>query len=176
MKTWFISDLHLGHSRILTLCEQSRGHFASIKEHDDFLIDQWNATVGPDDVVYHLGDLCLGGPKWYVPYAERLQGKRILLMPGNHDERTLKRCWRDQLLPDRFEHLPDGFEYAIGDTVCVVTHRPLSAEARANRINVHGHSHGNGESRPGWLDISWDVFQRPLREEELIAHALYATE
>jgi len=58
MTVWFTSDWHFGHRNILTL-GQGRP-FSSIEEHDEFLIDRYNAVVRDDDVVWVLGDVAMG--------------------------------------------------------------------------------------------------------------------
>jgi calcineurin-like phosphoesterase family protein len=62
--TFIVSDTHFGHgddSRGILLFEPCRltqmlidGYKAN--EHDQWMIDNWNATVKPNDVVLHLGD------------------------------------------------------------------------------------------------------------------------
>lgn len=44
----------------------------------------WNNTVGQDDIVFHLGDFCLGGSAEWTKILDRLNGKIYLIM-GNHD-------------------------------------------------------------------------------------------
>ena len=54
-KTFFTSDLHLGHVHVAEL----RG-FESVAEHDQALINYWNAVVSSGDDVWVLGDFALG--------------------------------------------------------------------------------------------------------------------
>jgi len=54
---------------------------------EEGLIDNWNSVVGPDDVVYNLGDFSLRGPKhkdWYQELLSKMNGRKILIL-GNHD-------------------------------------------------------------------------------------------
>ena len=55
-KIWFTSDTHFGHDK--EFLYGPRG-FASIGQHDWEIIRNWNSVVGPDDEVYHLGDMML---------------------------------------------------------------------------------------------------------------------
>lgn len=75
------SDHHFGHARISELAGRP---FGSVDEMNDAMIERWNALVGPDDVVLHLGDLALGPIDDSVGLTVRLNGRR-LLVPGNHD-------------------------------------------------------------------------------------------
>ena len=56
---FFTADTHFGHANILKHEAASRP-FASIEEHDEQLVQNWNAVVGPKDTVWHLGDLGWG--------------------------------------------------------------------------------------------------------------------
>ena len=77
---WFTSDTHFYHNVIIEYCKRP---FETIEEHNQKLIDNWNAVVGLDDTVFHLGDFCLGGaPKWRE-IREQLNG-HIILIVGNH--------------------------------------------------------------------------------------------
>lgn len=48
------------------------------------LIRRWNETVGPDDEVIIVGDLCLGNITESLACVARLNGSKALV-PGNHD-------------------------------------------------------------------------------------------
>ena len=58
MAVYFTADTHFGHKSILRLCERP---FASLQAMDEALVARWNERVGPDDLVYHLGDFCFKG-------------------------------------------------------------------------------------------------------------------
>ena len=53
-KIFFTSDHHFGHTNILKFCNSP---FNSIEQMNEELIKRWNEKIGPDDEVYHLGDL-----------------------------------------------------------------------------------------------------------------------
>jgi len=85
---FFTSDQHFGHANILKYEEASRRNqhgcqFSSVEEMDDYLVDQWNAVVTPDDLVYCLGDFCYNYQQMcdVLPF---LNGIKILIV-GNHD-------------------------------------------------------------------------------------------
>lgn len=81
MSTWFTSDTHFGHERILELENRP---FASTAEMNEALIDNWNSVVRDGDTVYHLGDAVMGSFAENVQLLGRLNGM-IQLVPGNHD-------------------------------------------------------------------------------------------
>lgn len=84
MNTWYSSDLHLLHARII---EYSGRPYQDVSEMSEALIENWNATVGSDDLVWCLGDAAMGQIADSLTLCSRLNGRKILLA-GNHD-----RCW-----------------------------------------------------------------------------------
>ncbi len=84
-RKFYTSDTHFCHTNILHM--QPRP-FDSIEQHDETMISRWNAVVGPDDIVYHLGDFAMG-----LNDADRIRGifnrlnGRKFLIYGNHDVR-----------------------------------------------------------------------------------------
>ena len=83
MTIFFTSDSHFGHARIIELCGRP---FADVNQMNEALIERWNAVVGPEDTVYHLGDFFMG-PRETVFLRKRLNGK-IILIKGNHDKKN----------------------------------------------------------------------------------------
>jgi len=80
MATFFTSDTHFGDHRTINI---HRRRFASVAEMDAVLVDQWNAVVGEDDEVWHLGDFARS-----LRDAERVMGVlrgRKHLIRGNND-------------------------------------------------------------------------------------------
>jgi len=79
-KIFFTSDTHFWHANIIKFCQRP---FADVNEMNEKMIANWNAVVGPDDIIYHLGDFSMAARpvELYVP---RLMGSIHLVM-GNHD-------------------------------------------------------------------------------------------
>jgi calcineurin-like phosphoesterase family protein len=80
MRFW-TADTHFGHENILRLGPGRP--FRTIDAHDSALVDRWNAAVGPQDEVWHLGDVSmkLDAALEVLPF---LNG-RITIVAGNHD-------------------------------------------------------------------------------------------
>jgi calcineurin-like phosphoesterase family protein len=83
---FFTSDTHFGHVNVIQYCNRP---FASIEAMNDGLTERWNARVGTEDTVYHLGDFALGQKVLWPEYRKRLNG-RIVFIEGNHDAPTDK--------------------------------------------------------------------------------------
>lgn len=80
-KVFVTSDLHIGHDRGFIYV--ARG-FESITEMNEYIVEQWNRIVSPEDTVYILGDVTLGDLEAAIPYLQRLCGN-ITVILGNHD-------------------------------------------------------------------------------------------
>jgi calcineurin-like phosphoesterase family protein len=106
MAVWFTADLHLGHANIIKYCnrpfmtpeerqESNQLHISdeTVERHDAALIDAINALVGEEDELWILGDFCLRG---YAPanlYRKRIRCQRVHLVWGNHDKKSIKKCF-----------------------------------------------------------------------------------
>lgn len=82
MATWFTSDTHFGHKRIIELSERP---FKDVDEMNWAMIARWNSVVEPEDTVYHLGDAVMGGLDNYLHLIDELNGHKVLVA-GNHDK------------------------------------------------------------------------------------------
>ncbi len=128
MKTFFTSDTFFGRK----LAAIDRG-FSSCEEMDDTLIDNWNDTVGPTDLVYHLGNFA-----WDPISAEssiiHLHG-RIHFIGGSYDQHmseiSLIKTGRHFLLPS-ISYIPKD--------MLVLSHWPLLdwPEKESGSIHLHG--------------------------------------
>ena len=83
-KVWVTSDLHLSHDREFVW--KVRG-FNNVYEMNRAIIENWNNVVAPDDDVYVLGDLCLGGEQSLEVNRKMLASLKgnIHIVRGNHD-------------------------------------------------------------------------------------------
>jgi len=84
-KVWFISDSHFCHNK--PFIYEKRG-FKSVQEHDETLIERWNNSVSPNDIVIHAGDFLVGAGRDAEPAGRsimsRLHGFKVILW-GNHN-------------------------------------------------------------------------------------------
>lgn len=84
-ETFIISDTHFSHESILKF-EPSRNTQMlkdGFENHDEWLINQWNSVIAPNDVVLHLGDFAF---KNIQEVQHKLNGRKILIL-GNHDRK-----------------------------------------------------------------------------------------
>lgn len=157
-----ISDTHFKHANILKflLADGSRMRpFSSVEEMDEFMIQEWNKIVRPQDKVYHFGDVAMARDG--IAQVGRCNGHKRLVR-GNHDS-----------YPDKY-YTP-YFEAIYGTRVIdglLFSHIPVHPESlRHGTTNVHGHVHNNVPALhfgPNYLNISVEVTEyRPLSLEEI---------
>lgn len=134
---YVISDLHFGDKGILRF---ERTEFATVEEHDAYMVKMWNAmVVNNNDTVYFLGDLHDNSHKrddldYLRTIVPKLHGRKIIIL-GNHD------VYKDQ------DYLDLGFEKVIHGPYyykpyIILSHEPCR-EAFQNPYvwNIHGHLH-----------------------------------
>lgn len=144
--SFLISDTHFSHKRILEFRRkddpsQFMRPFDSLEHMNETLVDNWNADVGDNDVVYHLGDFSFGGKHNIAQFARRLKG-RIRFIMGNHDYNA-----KDYI--DHFEEiLGTPYKIKTGKGVLLLTHAPMHLGREDYHhaehgliVNVHGHIH-----------------------------------
>jgi calcineurin-like phosphoesterase family protein len=132
---FFISDTHFSHEAIIKFDRDDgtkvRPNFDSVEAMDELIVENWNATVKPEDKVYHLGDVVM--KKRFIDIIKRLNGRKRLIM-GNHDIFGFK------FYADYFSEV-----YAMrilhGEGI-MMSHIPLHLDSiKRGCINVHGHIH-----------------------------------
>ncbi len=82
MATFFTSDWHFGDERVEILGRP----FADTYEMTERIVSEYNAVVGPDDLVYVIGDVLSTQTVETLDVVGRLNGRKILIK-GNHDIR-----------------------------------------------------------------------------------------
>jgi len=90
---FFTSDTHFYHTNIIEFCNRP---FKNMEDMNETLIANWNKAVGPDNIVFHLGDFCLGNFGKWNRILDRLNGK-IHLILGNHDFRNFRKSYAEKL-------------------------------------------------------------------------------
>jgi calcineurin-like phosphoesterase family protein len=142
-----IADTHFSHARISELAERP---FSSVDEMNTELIRRWNETVGPTDVVLHLGDVALGPIQGSVALTAQLNGRRYLV-PGNHDRvspatQSTKAIERFAPLYEAagWTILPEVIEGTRGGYRILASHYPYNGDSQeSDRHTTH---------RPRWDD------------------------
>lgn len=195
MATWFTSDLHFGHARLLEL-DPARGEaFGNVDAMNMKLIANWNAVVSPEDTVFVLGDVSMHGKNLH--YLDYLVGEKVLVN-GNHDSSWsgAKNGWKHQAtylehfdvvtdfvhttlpprkknaprLPVVLSHFPYDGDHTDGDRFEQYRLRDEGT------VLIHGHVHKlfreRKSKRGTWMvNVGVDVWNwTPVHEDELAKH------
>jgi len=175
MKTFFTSDHHFGHKSILQHQAETRP-FENTHEMNVVYTDIWNKTIDQDDVVYHLGDLCLGSLYNAKNYISRLNGV-IKLIPGNHDRWIRDFSKREEDILSASGHpleiLHNLYEVKIDGIMTVLCHYPMRSWRASyhGTWHLYGHVHRNLEPWGMSMDVGVDGAQGiPYSEEQIITY------
>ena len=117
---YFTSDTHIGHRNILTYCDRPWDDIPSMNRG---LIDRWNQTVPPDGIVFHLGDVAMGGLAEHLPLVKELNGVKFLIS-GNHDQGYHNSKKVQKYLDAGFEEVRDELEITIDGIRFLLNHIP----------------------------------------------------
>lgn len=151
-KIWFVSDTHFGHKNIFKFCPKTRKG-ATIEEHDQILIENWQKQVSAQDRVYHLGDMFFTNSHRAKEIRRQLPGQ-IHLVYGNHD-RVIE---SNKDLRDSFVSVSNYKELRIDDIKVCLFHFPIHEWYQIHRGAFHlfGHVHGSARPEGRALDVGID--------------------
>ena len=162
MRTFFTADTHFGHANIIRLTSRP---FPDVETMDAEMVARWNAAVGRDDVVWHLGDFAVRAePSRAQSLFASLHGRKRLIVGNHDDEHTLRLGW-DELHRETVRMTEDGHRLLLG-------HYPLLEWDGFWRgvIHLHGHTHNSIPSTQRRADLAveaWDY--RPVQIAEVVA-------
>jgi calcineurin-like phosphoesterase family protein len=178
-ETWFQSDLHLAHVRIIQYSERP---FRDVDHMNEELIERHNALVKPDDIVIDVGDFSMN----------RLHGRRTLVC-GNHD-----RCWRKHSAAEKwarryvawgFARVLQQLEMEIAGHKVLIDHMPYREDVTRHEKYkdfrpvdkglplIHGHVHKAWAERDLMYNVGVDVRDyKPVHIDEITQWLKSATQ
>lgn len=171
-RAFVTADTHFGHTAAL---KQFDRPFSDVASMDQAIVTAINQSVGPDDVLYHLGDFVgpvEGGAKTNHAQLirEQIQCKRIILVRGNHDPIG------DENFDCLFESMHDvlsmkGWQSGdqVGNERLVMCHYAMRIwQGRHNgSVHLYGHTHGTLEEVGRSTDVGvdcWGMSPQPLED------------
>ena len=164
-KTFFTSDLHLGHANIIKYCSRTifmtkedrkifenlafdkaikwRPSQESLNNMNEGLINRWNERVNQEDIVFHIGDFCFKSANEFRGEGQNIKALkweerlngRIIFIRGNHDKNNQVKTRINNIVLN----LNDGH-------LINLVHDPCKADLRYE-INLTGHVHNNWECK-----------------------------
>jgi len=148
---WFTADFHLDHFNILRYCNRP---FPNVQEMNRVILDQLNRWVKPNDVLYFLGDFCMGSKARVAQFRNQIRCKTIFAVPGNHDKQLRK-------LTQEFHWLNDLAEVSVNGQRIVLCHYAMRVWNHSSRgaWHLYGHSHGRLPDLPSSrsMDVGVDT-------------------
>jgi calcineurin-like phosphoesterase family protein len=155
---FFTSDTHFGDHRVLNLYPRP---FASVAEMDAEMTARWNATVGEDDQVWHLGDFARTA-RQAAALLTQLHGRKHLIVGNNDPPAVCALGWAS---------VAPYAELKVGGTALVLCHYPFRSWSGMHKgaVNLHGHSHGRIKPLLRQFDVGVDVRDfRPVGLDDLV--------
>lgn len=169
-RVFVTADTHFGQANANSSYDRP---FKDADSMDSAYVDAINTTLGPDDLLLHLGDFVgdLDSRKKKVQKAsrirERLVPERIVLVRGNHD--PTHRDF-DRLFTSVHDLL--SFRWPAGGPRVICCHYPLRGW-RGNRkgsVHLYGHAHGRLEEIGRATDVGVDCWNdHPVLIDDLVA-------
>lgn len=135
---YFTSDWHIGHKNVLDF---SKRPFKDIDDMSRVLVNNYNSTVGPEDVCYFLGDMGMCNGEDIKKVIRQLNGLKTLIL-GNHDKKG-RNFWYDC----GFVSVVYSSSLRIGKKTLTMTHCPLYGVYRENTKDMKG---VDPDNLPNW--------------------------
>jgi calcineurin-like phosphoesterase family protein len=159
MAVFFTADTHFKDYRTINI---HRRPFASVSEMDEALVQAWNAVVGDEVEVWHLGDVASRASD--VPaLLAHLNGTKHLVRGNNYPVASVEAAgWAS---------VQDYAELTVDRHLLVLCHYPFRSWNGQHRRarNLHGHSHGKLKPLPRQHDVGVDAQgYRPVTLTDLL--------
>jgi len=150
---YFIGDTHFDHKNIIRYCHRP---FSNISEMNQAIENNWNSTVGDNQIVYFLGDWSFGRQSRPATYWRRRLKGSIVSIKGSHDKIRFERSrvlnvsgysfllihnprdrkiewlkWHGWIIHGHVHHkapFVDGEKKRINVSAEVINYRPVSLE------------------------------------------------
>ena len=135
MSVWITSDLHFNHANMVS--KYGRDCFASTKDMNNTLIENWNSSIAHDDIVIVDGDFFFGAVKSIPAILNQLNGQ-IFLVVGNHDYKKRIAAMQEcgvEIIYNNLTIFQNGVEFYI-------SHEPVPEDDRdTGKVYLYGHLH-----------------------------------
>jgi len=174
-KIFFTSDFHAFHNPNWDVPLWKMRGYNSMEEMNRDIITKTNAQVGPDDILFNLGDFALNSSQEQVEnFLSQITCQNIYYLWGNHESSTQKiykktvkefldeelcigsvpACgeWDLEIYPIRYKNIifcGNYLECEIDKKRVVMSHFPFRVHNKSHHGSIHlnGHSHYSDKKR-----------------------------
>lgn len=169
MTNWVTAGTHFRQENLIKFCDRP---FRSANHMDAALMQNLNATVDPQDVLWIIGEFAHGpkskDPEWLAKLFEKLPSAEKHLVVGNHDlDPTQARPWTSVT---HLADVRDGSQRQA-HTLC---HYPMNTwkHARRSALQIFGHVHQNWRGSRNSVNARVDVWDYiPVRFKDIAPRA-----
>jgi calcineurin-like phosphoesterase family protein len=186
--TYFTADWHLGHQRIIELCDRP---FSDAHQMNRQIIRNCNALVGEADTLMVLGDTVLGTYAANVQLLQQIRCNRVVMIPGNHDrwsyayrgtdarrEEARLGLTRLGMFPQA-DRKPSRWRSSVQGRAVLLSHYPYAGTdgerfpelrpADEGLPLLHGHVHEKWRENGRMLNVGVDVWDfMPVSEHSVV--------
>jgi len=133
MKIWLTTDTHFSHTQLV--------EYGRPINFEERIKKNLKAVVKPDDLLIHLGDVCIGNDVENNMWFKDILGCKTYLVLGNHDKKSVK--W---YMEHGWDVVANRIDMTIGGKRTAFTHKPIAWDGYFD-INYHGHFHDTDHRR-----------------------------
>lgn len=177
---WFTSDLHINHKGVSEL----RG-FDDRSEHDEAICENWIKVVRPEDTVWVLGDISIGGKgneEYALEVISKLPGTKKIIF-GNHDGPGAVHSKPEKYFKaymDVFDFGKDYVKKKIDGKIVEFSHFPFTRDHSSiprypehrrpdyGQWLVHGHTHDDIVKQGKQIHVGLDAHGLNLVSQEQV--------
>lgn len=162
---YLTSDWHFNHNRDFIWAPRG---FNSVYEMNDAIIKRHNEIVEPEDTVYVLGDLCLGGGSYEALKSSKdmiqsLKGN-IKVILGNHDTGNRINMYHDCKNVEVIGYSDmikfNGYHFYLSHYPTITSNLDYDKPLKRRLLNIFGHTHSIDkfyEENPMMYNVAQDA-------------------
>lgn len=169
---FFWSDLHLGHNK--PFLYGNRG-FATVEDHDKYIVEKWNETLNNDSTIFLLGDTIFGhnAEQRLKEFFDAVNFSNVVLLAGNHNA-GYKQLFTENYQPSDTNksifYCPPYLETIINKQAIILSHYPIASwNGQKDSYHIHGHCHSNLTIDLGRaIDVGIENYKEPLNIDDAL--------
>jgi len=127
MKIWIITDTHFNHNILV--------QYGRPSNFEQVIKINLEKEVKEDDILIHLGDICIGKDKENSNWFKDNLKCKTWLIKGNHDNKS-----NNWYLNNGWDVVVDRMDFKFNGKRICFTHIPVSWDGYFD-LNIHGHLH-----------------------------------